>query len=80
MFGTDTKLMKTILMLTFTVFLAIAFGEDSSQRAFPGAPKMKVTKSTKAYKKAKEACLKNDSELKGKKLTECIVNYQKEAK
>lgn len=74
------KDMKTILMFIFTVFVAIALGEDSSQRAFPGGGKMRESKSTKAYKKAKEACLKGDAELKGKKLTECIVNYQKEAK
>ena len=81
----DTRNMKTLCMIAFTVFLAIAVAEDSSQRAFPGAnPKVKVgreTKSTKAYKVAKEACVKSgEGQLKGKKLTECIVNYQKEAK
>lgn len=80
MFGTDTRDMKTLLMLTLTVFLAIALGEDSSQRAFPGSAKIRESKSTRAYKKAKEDCVKKNSELKGKKLTECIVNYQKEAK
>ncbi len=67
-------------MFIFTVFVAIALGEDTSQRAFPGPGRTKESKSTKAYKKAKEECLKIHPELKGKKLMECIVNYQKEAK
>lgn len=77
--------MKTLCILFFTVFLALAAAEDTSQRAFPGPDSAskksaKVTKSTKAYRKAKEACLKKSEELKGKKLTDCIVDYQKEAK
>lgn len=71
-------------ILFFSVFLAVTVAEDTSQRAFPGADSTKksakVTKSTKAYRKAKEACLKKSEQLKGKKLTDCIVEYQKEAK
>lgn len=62
----------------------MAVAEDTSQRAFPGSDRTKksakVTKSTKAYRKAKEECLKKRDDLKGKKLTDCIVDYQKEAK
>lgn len=76
--------MKTLCILFFTVFFALAVAEDTSQRAFPGADtdkkSAKVTKSTKAYRKAKEECLKKSEQLKGKKLTDCIVDYQKEAK
>lgn len=79
--------MKTLCIIIFTSFLSIAVAEDSTQRAFPGASakelerkSARVTKSTKAYRKAKDACLKNSEELKGKKLTDCIVEYQKEAK
>lgn len=77
--------MKTLCILFFTVFLGLAVAEDTSQRAFPGTDaaakkSAKVTKSTKAYRKAKEECLKKSEELKGKKLTDCIVDYQKEAK
>lgn len=76
--------MKTLCILFFTVFLALAVAEDTSQRTYPGADtakkSAKVTKSTKAYRKAKEECLKKSEELKGKKLTDCIVDYQKEAK
>lgn len=74
-------------MLLFTVFLALAFAEDSTQQAFPG-PGMKeqakknerADKTTKAYRQAKHECLKKGGDLKGKKLTDCIVEYQKEAK
>ncbi|MBC7427859.1 MAG: hypothetical protein H7336_04550 [Bacteriovorax sp.] len=81
--------MKTLCVVLFAVFLAIAVAEDSSLTISPGietrpAPKLeqqRETKSTKAYKLAKEACVKSsDGKLKGKKLTECIVNYQREAK
>lgn len=78
----DTGFMKTLCMMIFTVFLAFAFAEDTGQRAFGGGPKKKIheMKVTKEYKKAKEECLKSSEELRGKKLTECIVKYQKEAK
>ena len=81
----DTLVMKSLSVIIFAVVMASAFAEDSSQRAFPdaGVKKKQVadTKSTRAYKKAKEACVNSsDGKLKGKKLTECIVNYQKEAK
>ena len=76
--------MKTLCILFLTFFLAVAVAEDTSQRAFRGADtskkSAKVTKSTKAYRKAKEECLKKSDVLKGKKLTDCIVDYQKEAK
>lgn len=81
---TDTLNMKTLCILIFSAFLSIAIAEDTSQRAFPGPDSSKksakVVKSTKAYRKAKEECLKKSEELKGKKLTDCIVEYQKEAK
>lgn len=87
MFTPDTWFMKTICMLIFTVFLAFAFGEDSTQRAYPGPglkelqkKSAKVDKSTKDYRKAKGECLKRSESLKGKKLTDCIVEYQKEVK
>lgn len=83
----DTRSMKTICMLLFTVFLAFAFGEDSTQRAYPGPglrelekKSAKVDRSTRDYHKAKVECLKKSENLKGKKLTDCIVEYQKEAK
>ncbi len=78
------KNMKMIFVVVFAVFVAFAFAEDTSKRAFPdnsAKRQMTETKSTKAYKKAKEACVNSSNgELKGKKLTECIVNYQKETK
>ena len=79
--------MKTLCVLILTVFLTVAVAEDSSQRAFPGpsskdleAKSARVKKSTKAYRKAKEACLQKNEELKGKMLKDCIVEFQKEAK
>lgn len=77
--------MKTFCILFFTVFLALAVAEDTSQRTFSRADvavrkSAKVTRSTKAYRKAKEACLEKSEQLKGNKLTDCIVDYQKEAK
>ena len=76
--------MKTLCLLFLTVFLAFAFAEDSTQQASLALETSKktlgVTKSTKAYRKAKEECLKKSDELKGKKLTDCIVDYQKEVK
>ena len=76
--------MKTLSILFLTVFLALAVAEDTKNQVF-GGPKTliesaRVTKSTKAYRKAKEECLKKSDDLKGKKLTDCIVNYQKEVK
>ena len=74
-------------MLLFTVLWALAFAEDSTQQAFPGPgireqarKNEKVDKSTKAYRQAKHECLKRGGDLKGKKLTDCIVEYQREAK
>lgn len=79
--------MKTLSIIIFALLMAISFAEDSSKRAYPGQEshdqknRLHETKSTKAYKKAKEACVESSKgQLKGKKLTECIVNYQKEAK
>ena len=83
----DTSFMKTMFLLIFTVFLSPAYGEDSTQRAFPGPgiselerKNAKVGLSTRDYRKAKIECLKMNENLKGKKLTDCIVEYQKEAK
>lgn len=71
-------------ILFLSVFLAIAAAEDKSQRILhrsdTSKKSAKVTKSTKAYRKAKEECIKLSDKLKGKKLTDCIVDYQKEAK
>ncbi len=80
--------MKTLSILLFTLFLAIAAAEDASQVVSPDTmvrvekvESKHETRSTKAYKRAKEACVKSsDGRLKGKKLTECIVNYQKETR
>ncbi len=76
--------MKTLCLLFLTVFLALAVAEDPKNQASSGQntsiESERVTKSTKAYRKAKEECLKKSEELKGKKLTDCIVDYQKEAK
>lgn len=84
MFDADNDYMKKFSVLILCLFAASAFGEDTSKRAFPDArvKKQKTeTMSTKAYRIAKEACVNSSNrELKGKKLTECIVNYQKEAK
>ena len=76
--------MKTLCILLLTVFLALAVAEDNSQQVSKGQSQSKksarVTKSTKAYRKAKEECLKKSDGLKGNKLTDCIVDYQKEVK
>jgi hypothetical protein len=81
---TDTWYMKTLCILFFTVSVTLAVAEDTIQRTFSGIDSVKknakVTKSTRAYRKAKEECLKSSGDLKGKKLTDCIVDYQKEAK
>lgn len=80
----DNEGMKTLPVIIFAMLMGSAFGENTSKRTYPdeGARKVKIeSKSTKAYKKAKEACVSSSKEeLKGKKLTECIVNYQKETK
>lgn len=77
--------MKTLCILFLTVFLAIALAKEDSQRlslapAETSKKSAKVTKITKIYRKAKEECLKKSDTLKGKKLTDCIVDYQKEVK
>lgn len=81
--------MKTICLIFLTVLVAIAVADDSSHPTLgakvhePVKKEMgpKMTKSTKRYLQAKRACLeKSSGQLKGKLLTECIVNYQKEAK
>lgn len=81
--------MKTICLISFTVFLAIALANDSHsslqvvQASSPVKKEMnpRMIKSTKAYLQAKKACLKkSEGRLKGKQLTDCIVSYQKEAK
>lgn len=84
MSSADNMNMKMLSVVVFAVFVASSFAEDTSTRAFSEIKVKKQlaeTKSTKAYKKAKEACVSSsDGQLKGKKLTECIVNYQKETK
>jgi hypothetical protein len=67
--------MNTLCVTILTIFLALAVADEGK---IPKNPR--VVKSTKAYSKAKVACLKKSEELKGKKLTDCIVEYQKEAK
>ena len=88
MSSADTVTMKTTCIIIFTVFLALAVAEDTALKIHTGTgikgeflkKNAGVAKSTKAYSKAKEECLKRSEELKGKKLTDCIVEYQKEAK
>jgi hypothetical protein len=72
---TDTKDMKTLCALIFVAFLAVAIAEDSSIVSSPGTdPKTLAklelqheSKSTKAYKRAKEACVNSSNgKLKGK--------------
>lgn len=76
--------MKTLYLLLLAFCATYVQAEDTSSHVFQDGRVKKVkgeTQSTLAYKKAKEVCLKSvNAELKGKKLTECIVNYQKEAK
>ena len=72
--------MRILSILFLTVLLSLVAAEDSSlQLSVPGTSKesVRVIKSTKAYRKAKEECLKKSDVLKGKNLTDCIVNYQK---
>ena len=73
-----------LIVIVSVLIAASAFAEDTSGPVFSGYKVKKhtaVAKSTKAYKKAKEACVSSSNgELKTKKLTECIVNYQKETK
>ena len=40
----------------------------------------RVVRRVKAYRNAKDECLRKHEDIKGKKLTDCIVEYQKEAK
>ncbi len=42
----------------------------------PQSPKME-RRGAIEFKKAREACLKEKVELKGKKLNDCIVDYQR---
>lgn len=81
--------MKMICLIFFTIFVAIAFANDSTMHEQNNvvtnvskkelSPKM--AKSTTKYLQAKRACLKESAgSLKGKLLADCIVKYQKEAK
>lgn len=82
--------MKTICLISFTLFSAIALAENFNPPSLQEAKAQTVVKkemgprmraSTKAYKKAKKACLeRSEGHLKGKQLADCIVSYQKEAK
>ena len=72
--------MKILCLLVVTIFLGSVSAETAFQREDMTKKNTKVLKSTKAYRKAKEECLKKSFDLKGKKLTDCIVDYQKEAK
>lgn len=72
--------------LTFTFLVTFASAEDTlRQERMPKEVKKEINspmaKSRRAYAQAKAACVKESKgHLKGKKLTECIVNYQKEIK
>jgi hypothetical protein len=79
--------MKMLCMLIFTIFLTTVVAQENNQEAstIPGQKDLdkksaRVVKSAKAYRRAKEECLKKNEDIKGKKLTDCIVEYQKEAK
>ncbi|MBY0415367.1 MAG: hypothetical protein K2Q18_14440 [Bdellovibrionales bacterium] len=74
--------MKTLCLVIFSVFMAIAQALDSSQKPLNGLEKKspKVLKSARAYREAKVECIKKSMELKGSKLTNCIVEYQKKSK
>lgn len=71
---------------TFTFLTTFASAEDTlKQETMPKEVKKEISapmaKSRRAYAQAKAACVKeSEGHLKGKKLTECIVNYQKEMK
>lgn len=73
--------MKTLCFIIFTVLLVIAQAEDS-QKAIKGLERKspKVQRGARAYHEAKEECLKKEVDLKGSRLTNCIVDYQKKAK
>lgn len=78
--------MKLLCMLLLTLLLTTVVAQESSKvDTIPGQKELdkksaRVVKSAKAYRKAKDECLKKNEDIKGKKLTDCIVEYQKEAK
>jgi hypothetical protein len=78
--------MKMLCVLLFTFFLTTLVAQESNKGdTIPGQKDLekksaRVVKSAKAYRKAKDECLKKNEDIKGKKLTDCIVEYQKEAK
>jgi hypothetical protein len=81
--------MKTFLALTL-LLAAFAFANEATTEKAKAEEKSESKKESKlagkkaqhaeAYKKAKEACLSENKELKGKELKECIVKKQSEAK
>lgn len=78
--------MKTIGLVFFSILVAFVFGDEAPKAVSVSTEQktslsLEMLKTTKTYSKAKEFCIKQGGEsLKGNKLTECIVKYQKEAK
>lgn len=69
--------MKMIGLVFFSILTAFVYGEESPRPVLSS----EMIKNTKSYSKAKDFCMKQGGKnLKGNKLTECIVKYQKEAK
>ncbi len=71
-----------VFILTLMCLIALgARGESNSiseplKTTLPQSPKME-RRGAIEFKKAREACLKEKAVLKGKKLTDCIVDYQR---
>ena len=68
-----------VLLTSFSIFGAENSKENPNSATEKSLSDAKSVRKA-AYKKAKEACLADNKELKGKALKECIVKKQIEAK
>ncbi len=77
------KLLLALALLTSVAFAAEHEGKKEETKMEAATSKVEAKKEEKkedkkaAYKAAKEACLKENKDLKGKELKECIVNKNK---
>ena len=76
--------MRILLILTFTFSFALSANEnlktEQNKTSHESAKKENKIMAKEAYLKAKNECLAENHELKGKALKDCIVKKQTEAK
>jgi hypothetical protein len=78
--------MKLLCTLIFSFLLTTVVAQENSKAITTSGQRdlekksPRVVRRVKAYRNAKDECLKKNEDIKGKKLTDCIVEYQKEAK